>query len=336
MQSQISVVILNYNTSELLEKLLPSVLATNYASFEVVLADNNSSDNSVQLVKEKFPSVRIIETGGNHGYPGGYNRALREIKSDYYVLLNSDVEVHPDWLTEMMSSVKENDWAAVQPKILDYNKRTHFEYAGACGGFIDFLGYPFCRGRMLDHLEEDTGQYDEDIEIFWATGAALMIESSTFWDAGGLDEDFFAHMEEIDLCWRLKNLGHKIGVSHKSKVYHIGGGTLSKQNSHKTYLNFRNGLVLLIKNLPLSELIWKFPFRLILDGLAGGYFMTQGHWKDVGAVIRAHWNVFLRFGFWTAKRRKVQRRSGKIKLYPKSLVLNYFINNKRTYSDFMN
>lgn len=335
MHPQISVVILNYNTSELLEKFLPSVLASDYPNFEVVLADNNSDDNSVNLVQEKFPNVKIIETGGNYGYAGGYNKALRDLKSDYFVLLNSDVEVSATWLSEMMKSIDNNNWQAVQPKILDYNRKSHFEYAGACGGFIDFLGYPFCRGRMLDNLEEDSGQYDEDVEIFWATGAALMIQSSVFWEAGGLDEDFFAHMEEIDLCWRIKNLGYKIGVSHKAEVYHIGGGTLSKQNSRKTYLNFRNGLVLLIKNLSWTELVWKLPLRLLLDGLAGLYFIYQGHWKDFWAVIKSHWNIFLRIGFWFAKRRKVVRHENRISLHPKSLVLSYFLKNKKTYSDFI-
>lgn len=333
MSARISVVILNWNTKDLLEKFLPFVLATNHPDFEVVLADNASTDGSVAMVQEKFPTVKIVETGENLGYPGGYNNALRDNKSEYYVLLNSDVEVHPDWLKELDAAATRNNWAAAQPKILDYNNRDTFEYAGACGGFIDYLGYPFCRGRILDSCEKDTAQYDEEIEIHWASGAALFIKSEIYWSMGGLDESFFAHMEEIDLCWRIKNQGYKIGVAPMSKVFHIGGGTLSKQSSKKTFLNFRNGLVLLIKNLPTSQLIWKIPYRLVLDGVAGVFFLFQGNWKDTIAVIKAHFSVYSRIRFWWSRRKKIAPKKERITLYPKLLVSQFYLKGKKKYSE---
>lgn len=336
MPSKISVVILNYNTKELLEKFLPSVLASNHEDFEVVVADNNSSDGSVEMLQNTFPTVSILETGENLGYAGGYNRALRDNKSKWYVLLNSDVEVHPNWLKHLDESVTRNNWSAIQPKILDYNKKENFEYAGASGGYLDYLGYPLCRGRLMDSCEVDEGQYNEEAEIHWASGAALMIKGRDYWEAGGLDEDFFAHMEEIDLCWRLHKLGKKIGVSPMAEVYHIGGGTLSKQNSRKTYLNFRNGLVLLLKNLPLLELLWKFPFRLMLDGAAGAYFLAKGKQKDTRAIVKAHWNVFLRFGFWWKKRAKVQKTKHRMDLLQKSLVFQYYLKGVKTFKEYIN
>ncbi len=335
MLAKISVVILNYNTKELLEKFLPSVLASNHADFKVLVADNSSSDGSLEMVREKFPSIEIFETGENLGYAGGYNRALRDNKSEWYVLLNSDVEVHPDWLKYLDESVTKNNWSAAQPKILDYSNKEQFEYAGASGGYLDYLGYPLCRGRLMDTCEKDNGQYNEEVEIHWASGAALMIKASDYWEAGGLDEDFFAHMEEIDLCWRLHKLGKKVGVCPEANVYHIGGGTLSKQNSRKTYLNFRNGLVLLLKNLPIMELLWKFPYRLLLDGAAGIYFLFQGKRKDTWAIVKAHWNVFLRIGFWWGKRAKVQNTKHTMELLPKSLVFQYYLKGVKTFEKYI-
>lgn len=335
MPSKISVVILNYNTKELLERLLPSVLATNHNDFEVVVADNASSDGSVEMVRSKFPSVQIFETGKNLGYPGGYNCALKNNQSPWYVLLNSDVEVHPNWLMHLEQAAIRNGWAAVQPKILDYNKRDHFEYAGAAGGYLDYLGYPLCRGRLMDTCEEDKGQYNNETEIHWASGAALFIEREAYWESGGLDEAFFAHMEEIDLCWKMQSMGYKIGVNPMAEVFHIGGGTLSKQNAKKTYLNFRNGLVLLIKNLPLHEFLWKFPFRLVLDGAAGLYFLSKGKSKDTMAIVKAHWNVFLRIGFWWKRRGNPSKTTKNVRLLPKSIVFQYYLKGKRTFDAFL-
>ena len=227
-----------------------------------------------------------------------------------------------------------NDWSCAQPKILDYNNKTQFEYAGASGGFLDYMGYPLCRGRLMDTCEMDNGQYNETTEIHWASGAALFIKSDAYWDAGGLDEDFFAHMEEIDLCWRLHKLGYKIGVSPKANVYHIGGGTLSKQNSKKTFLNFRNGLVLLIKNLPFLELIWKFPFRLLLDGAAGLYFLFKGKKQDTWAIVKAHWSVFMNMGKWWKKRKRVPNTKHKMELLKNSLVFKYYLNGVKTFNEF--
>lgn len=287
MESRTAVVILNYNGESMLTRFLPSVVE-HTPDARIVVADNGSTDNSVSVVRTSFPSVEVLELGENYGFAEGYNRALAQIDATYYVLLNSDVEVTPRWLPSLVELL-DNDAAvaACQPKILACNNRTHFEYAGASGGFIDAYGYPFCRGRIFDTVEEDKGQYDAPCHIFWATGAALAVRSDVFRSMGGFDGRFFAHMEEIDLCWRIQARGCGIMVVPSSVVYHVGGATLQKSNPRKTYLNFRNNLLLLYKNLPAVRLRRVMRVRYLLDILAAIKFLIAGEWGNFKAVLKA-------------------------------------------------
>jgi hypothetical protein len=285
-----SVVILNWNGAALLRQFLPSVVAhTPSALAEVVVADNGSTDESLAVLRSEFPTVRIIAMPDNAGFAGGYNRALEQITTEYAVLLNSDVEVTPGWLEPLVAYAESHpDAAALQPKIRAYRCRDRFEHAGAAGGFIDRYGYPFCRGRIFDTVERDEGQYDTAIDIFWATGACLFVRMADYRLAGGLDERFFAHMEEIDLCWRLHRLGRRIACLPESTVFHLGGATLDVNNPRKAYLNFRNNLLMLYKNLPdgqRSSLIFR---RKLLDGLAALNFLLHGNVQGVRAIVRAH------------------------------------------------
>ena len=272
---KIAVVILNWNGKIWLEKFLDNVIE-NSKTAEIVVVDNNSKDNSISYLTKNYPTIRIIKNKGNYGYAKGYNEALKQINSEYFILLNSDIEVTENWISPVIDLMeKDKKISACQPKILDYNHRNKFEYAGACGGFIDKFGYPFCRGRIFNHLEEDLGQYNDSKEVFWALEACLFVRTTHFFEIGGLDEDFFAHQEEIDLCWRLKNKGYKIFVEPKSLVYHVGGGTLNVGSPFKTHLNFRNNLYMLFKNLPLSSLFIIMPIRLVLDGIASITFLGK-------------------------------------------------------------
>ncbi len=305
-----AVVILNWNGKHWLEKFLDNVIR-NSLNTEVIVADNNSTDGSVSYLKDNYPNIRIIHNDGNYGYAKGYNLALRQIDAEYFVLLNSDIQVTKDWtcpIIELME--KDQSIAACQPKILDYNNKNKFEYAGASGGFIDKFGYPFCRGRIFDDLEEDKEQYNDGTEVFWATGACLFVRASHFFEAGELDEDFFAHQEEIDLCWRLKNKGYKIMVEPKSEVYHVGGGTLNVGSPFKTHLNFRNNLYMLFKNLPLSSLFIIIPIRLVLDGIASITFLSnkQGI-NHFFAVMKAHFSFYFEIPKLIVKRRKISQQS---------------------------
>lgn len=286
----IAVVILNWNGEKYLRKFLPILIehTQNVRNTEIVVADNGSSDGSLKLLKDDFPEVRTILFEKNYGFAEGYNRALKEIESKYFVILNSDVEVTPNWLLELYEYMENNkNVSACQPKILSYNQRNSFEYAGACGGFIDKYGYPFCRGRIFGEIEEDNGQYDDIVDIFWASGACLFIRSEDFWEVGGFDEEFFAHQEEIDLCWRLKSRDKRIVCIPKSVVYHIGGGTLKTENPYKTYLNFRNNLLLLYKNLPHKLLVKTFDIRFYLDNLAAFHLLMQGKLQNAKAITDA-------------------------------------------------
>ncbi|MDR3046620.1 MAG: glycosyltransferase family 2 protein, partial [Bacteroidales bacterium] len=281
MKLKLAIVILNWNGKAFLEKFLPVLLLHTPDYAEIIIADNASSDGSMEMMKMKFPEVKTIQNSCNGGFSKGYNEALQKVDADYYCLLNSDVEVTENWVSPIMTLLDEHpDVAAVQPKLLSYYERDSFEYAGASGGFVDRFGYPFCRGRLFEIVERDQHQYDDIIETFWATGAALFVRSELYHKIGGLDEDFFAHMEEIDFCWRLKNLGYKVMVNPLSKVYHVGGGTLPKENSMKTYLNFRNNHFLLIKNLPENRLILTFFMRFFLDIAAAFLFLSRGNKKD--------------------------------------------------------
>lgn len=323
-----AIVILNYNGKDYLEKFLPSIL-THSENAEVIVADNASTDDSVSFLQTQFPNVRLIVLETNFGYAGGYNKALEQVDSEYYLLLNSDVEVTTNWVTPLEEFLDGNlSYAACQPKIRDYQNQQLFEYAGASGGFIDFLGYPFCRGRIFNTIEPDKGQYDQNINIFWASGACIMLRSEVYRKAGGFDEDFFAHMEEIDLCWRIHSLGFKIKCVTDSIVYHVGGGTLAKSSPFKTYLNFRNGLYLLLKNLPMVKLVLKLPVRIILDWVAATKFLIEGNFKHSLSVFRAHFSV-LRNIFKVLKKRNLISAAPKSKL----MIFEYYLKGNKKYSD---
>lgn len=334
---KVAVVILNYNGREYLEKFLPGVVI-NSKGHRVVVADNCSTDDSVELLKNDFPEVELIQNPDNKGYSYGYNQALRQLSDvDYYILLNSDVEVTPGWIEPVIEMMEKDERiAAAQPKILDYNKKSHFEYAGAAGGFIDSLGYPFCRGRLFLHLEKDEGQYDDEKRVFWATGACLFVRAEAYHKLNGLDEDFFAHMEEIDLCWRLNNAGYKVYYTGKSHVYHVGGGTLDKSNPKKTYLNFRNGLSLLYKNYSNRELWLKLPIRILLDIVASVKFMLFDSLKDGVAVMRAHRDFVREFRQNYKKRQATKKQTITNKtplIYNGSVVFEYFVKGKRKFNE---
>ena len=333
MKPLVSIVILNYNGAGYLAKFLPSVLATQYENFEVVVADNGSSDNSISLVKEKFPAVKIITNNTNEGFAGGYNWALQKVNADYYVLLNSDVAVDPHWIQPMVNLLESNKTiAACQPKILSFNNKEVFEYAGAAGGWIDALGYPFSRGRVFDVCEKDNEQYDTASPIFWATGACMMIRSELFHAMNGFDASFFAHQEEIDLCWRLQLAGYKIYACPQSAVYHVGAGTLPR-GGRKVFLNFRNNLIMLTKNLPLSSLIWKLPARFSLDAISAYKGLLSGDTSFFFAIAKAH---FAYMGYVLSgklKRTKSPKALETLEgVYPGSLVYQYFIKNKQYFS----
>ena len=280
---------MNWNGRAHLERYLPSVVRYTMPQYGVVVADNGSTDTSLEYVAEAFPQVEIVRLDRNYGFAEGYNRALREVESEYYVLLNSDVEVSEGWCEKLVEALDaDSQLAAVAPKLLADTDRERFEYAGASGGFIDILGYPFCRGRILSTTERDEGQYDTPREVFWASGAAFACRAEVFKSEGGFDSDFFAHMEEIDLCWRMQSSGYRIGVEPSSKVYHLGGGTLSTLSPRKTMLNHRNNLAMLYKNLPMGHLLWVLPVRLVLDGVAAASYLAKGQWSCVKAVWQAH------------------------------------------------
>lgn len=333
---RVAVVILNFNTRKWLEKLLPSVLQTQYDNLEIIVADNASTDDSVVFLKQNYAQVGIIQLEKNYGFAGGYNECLKQVEADYFVLLNSDVEVTPNWVQPIIDELENTPNAvACQPKILAYNQKEQFEYAGAAGGYLDTFAYPFCRGRIIDQTEQDTGQYNDAREVFWASGAAMFIRADKFREVGGLDARFFAHMEEIDLCWRLKNKGYKILVQPKAVVYHVGGGTLSRQNPRKTYLNFHNCLAMMVKNMPSGQLWWKLPFRLLLDDLAAIVFLFYGNWRDMLAVFKAHIRFTLQIGYWFNKREELKKQTTQrntIGIYQKSIVFDFFIRKKRKFS----
>lgn len=329
---KVAVVILNWNGKKFLEQFLPSVIQHSTEHAEVIVADNGSTDNSVQFVKERFKGVRVIEMPVNKGFTGGYNEALKEVDSEYYILLNSDIEVTANWIPPIIKLMdKESSIAACQPKILSYQEKDKFEYAGAAGGFIDWLGYPFCRGRIFDTTEIDEGQYDDERQVFWATGACMFVRAKVFHELGGFDEHFFAHMEEIDLCWRMQNAGYKVYYCPHSKIYHVGGGTLKKESPHKTFLNFRNNLYMLINNLPIEKLIFTMFLRLILDSIAALRFVMQGNWKNSVSVFKAYLEVSINF-LRTGKGKSLPGRMN-YGIFLNSIVVEYFLNKKRKFSD---
>lgn len=347
---KVSIVILNYNGKHHLEQFLPSVVKYSdgnrpeNASFvpEIIVADNASTDDSVSFLQSEYPNIQLLRFKKNYGFAEGYNKALKNIKTNIYVILNSDVEVTENWLAPVVDVLRTNRTVvACQPKIKAFHNKTHFEHAGASGGYMDALGYPFCRGRIFGDTEVDNGQYDDKQEIFWATGAALFIKATLFHKIGGFDSDYFAHMEEIDMCWRLRKAGYQIMVCPKSTVYHVGGGTLNVENPFKTYLNFRNNLMTILKN----ESGWKvyiiFPIRLVLDGLAGVQFLFNGQFQNIWSIIKAHFYIYAHAFTILQKRMKAQqkvdelyigkpRRKGKI---GGSIVLKYFLFGKKIFKD---
>ncbi|MDR0660067.1 MAG: glycosyltransferase family 2 protein [Prevotellaceae bacterium] len=287
---KVAIVLLNWNGKDLLEKFLPSVVRySNHKNYKVIVADNGSTDSSLAFLSASYPAVQQIVLDKNYGYTGGYNRALKQVGAEYYVLLNTDVEVTPEWLTPVLSYMDSHpDTAVCMPKIRSYKEQHKFEYAGAAGGFIDKYGYPFCRGRILNNVEDDKNQYNDACEIFWASGACMVVRSSVFWQTGGFDESFFAHMEEIDLCWRIKQLGYEIVCIPHSIIYHLGGGTLSYDNPRKLYYNHRNNLYMLYKNLPQKRFKRRIFSRLLLDGLSGIVYLLSLKLKAFRALLKAH------------------------------------------------
>ncbi len=329
---KIAVVILNWNGKDLLQKFLPSVVQFS-ALANIYVIDNASSDKSLDFLQSNYPSIKIIQNVGNYGFAKGYNIGLQNIKEEYLALVNSDIEVTENWLQpiiEMFESSEET--CIIQPKILDYKRKTHFEYAGAAGGFIDEYGYPFCRGRIFESIEEDQGQYDDESAIFWASGACFFIRNTTFKLLNGFDEDFFAHQEEIDLCWRAFNANCKIMYSYKSVVYHVGGATLQASNPHKTFLNFRNSLSMLVKNLPENKLFTIILMRMLLDGVAFFKFVFEGQFVHGQSILKAHYNFYLHISQNYNKRDK-RFKSNYFRI--KSIVFSHFFQKTNSYKNLL-
>lgn len=332
----VAVVILNWNGKHHLQQFLPSVLSASIENSEIIVADNASTDGSVDFVRTHFPGIRIVENKQNGGFAKGYNEALTAVDAKYFVLLNSDVEVDKNWLQPLVDLMESNTKiAACQPKLLDYQKKNMFEYAGAAGGYIDYLGYPLCRGRVVHICEENNGQYDNAQECFWASGAALFIQSKAYWEVGGFDEYFFAHMEEIDLCWRLKSLSYEVWVEPKSVVYHVGGGTLQKQSPLKTYLNFRNNLIMLWKNNRRSKLIWLMPVRFVLDAIAAYRELFLGKFVHFWAIAKAHYGFIFWLLFKTNKHKNAKRSSKDNGVIHRSLVWQFFIKKRQKFAEIV-
>lgn len=327
----VAVVILNWNGRSFLERFLPAVIRHTPGWARIIIADNASTDDSIGFLEKHYPGLQLIRLGKNLGYAGGYNAALEQVEANYYVLLNSDIEVPPRWIEPVVEYMQAHpEVAAAQPAILSWHQRQRYEYAGAAGGFIDVLAYPFCRGRIFHSLEEENGQYDQPLDVFWATGACLFVRQEAFWEVGGFDDRFFAHMEEIDLCWRLQNEGYRINSIPASRVFHVGGGTLPKSSPLKTFLNFRNSLWLLTKNMPSRWYYPLLPVRLGLDVMAALSFLLGGKWADARAVLRAHCAFLANF-------RRMRKQAARLPkalprgIYKGSIAFTYFIRGKKTY-----
>ncbi len=336
-----SVVILNYNSSEYLETFLPSVSFSSNNNFETIVIDNASTDNSVDLLEEWFPEISVISLNKNYGFAEGYNRGLKDVQSEYIALLNSDVEVEKGWLDPLVKFLGEHkDVGAVMPKILSCEDKTSFEYAGACGGYMDMLAYPFCRGRIFDDVENDSNQYDEPASVAWVSGAAFVIRRKLFEELGGFDGSYFAHQEEIDLCWKIRRAGFKLFVLPQSKVYHVGGGTLNYGSTRKLFLNFRNSLSTLYKNEKGSALLWKLPLRLVLDGVAGIKFLVSLHPSSCWAIIKAHFSFYGMIPLLNKKKRSDAKKIKELSIGPeikdgyisKSIVFQYYVKGVKTFS----
>lgn len=329
--------ILNYNGKTFLERFLPSVKASTYAHLHIVVADNASTDDSLTFLRSAHPDVKILINKTNEGFAKGYNTALRQVKADIFVLLNSDVEVTPNWIEPIVAlMVSDKSIAACQPKILDWNNRTKFEYAGAAGGWVDRYGYPFCRGRIFSHCETDHGQYDTVEPVFWASGAAMFVRAAVFHEMGGFDDFFFAHQEEIDLCWRMQLSGYRVFACPTSVVYHVGGGTLPQGNPKKTFLNFRNNLIMLYKNYRADERIWKIPYRLGLDAISAWKNLATGNSAYFIAVLKSH----IAFAGWCLFHQKEsifpKTKKGKpAGLYPGNVIWMHFLRGMHTFREII-
>ena len=345
----VAVVILNWNGRTMLERFLPSVMryslldqgaeagwqvpheAEMELSSEVVVADNGSTDDSLAFLRDNYPSVRLIELDRNYGFAEGYNKALAQVEADYYVLLNSDVECTPHWIQPVVAMMeREENVAIAQPKLLMFDRKNTFEYAGGAGGFIDSFGYPFCRGRLFSTMETDHGQYEDECDIFWASGAAMFVKAKVFHELGGLDGDFFAHMEEIDFCWRAKNAGYEVRYNPRSMVFHVGGGTLPKSSPFKTRLNFRNNLAMLYKNLPDGRLQHVLRCRMVLDWVAALKFLLQGHWGEFNAVYNAH-REFRDQRPQLREKRQALKQKTVAGVYQRLLLADYYLRCRKTF-----
>lgn len=330
-KKETAVVILNYNGKHWLEKFLGNVIEHSSKDADVIVADNASTDDSLEFLANNFPSIQVIVLKENFGFAGGYNESLKEIDYKYFVLLNSDVEVSENWLKAPIERLKEKEVGAVQPKLLMYDNKETYEYAGAAGGYIDRLGYAFCRGRIVKDLEKDNGQYNESVKIFWASGAAMFVKSEVFWKAGGFDSTFFAHYEEIDLCWRIKNLGYDIYFEPNSKVFHVGGGTLSNDSPRKTFLNHRNSLAMLYKNLPKKKRFKVIFTRLVLDGMIACHSLLKLRYKHFWAVAQAHFSFYGMLSDLKTKQLNVSDTPSEI--YDCNIIADYILSKKRKFSE---
>jgi len=333
----VSVVILNWNGSKYLQKFLPKLIEyTQMPDVEIVVADNASSDNSLQILATDFPTVKVIALEKNFGFAEGYNKALSALSAEYFLLLNSDVEVSENWLQPLLDFIRENPKVAVcQPKIRSFHKKDYFEYAGASGGFIDKFGYPFCRGRVLGNLEKDAGQYDDVARIFWATGACFLVRAEVFREVGGFDGDFFAHMEEIDFCWRLRSRGYEIACIPQSVVYHVGGGTLNAESPYKTYLNYRNNLLMLYKNLPADRLKKVMFARYFLDYLSALHLAVTGRFANALKIFKARRDYKkMRRQYAEIRQENIRQTTNReiAEIYPKSMIFQYYLKGGKTYN----
>ena len=332
----LTIVLLSYNSRNYLEQFLPGLIENTPKEYPIVVVNNGSTDDTEDFLSEHYPELRVITILKNKGFTNGYVESLSQIESDHYCLLSSDVEVSPGWTEAVMKVFAEDEKvAACQPKIKSWHRRNEFEYAGACGGYLDKYGYLFCRGRLFYTVEEDKGQYNETAEVFWASGACFFVKSSLYHKLGGLDDDFYAHMEEVDLCWRMKNAGYKIMSVPASEVFHVGGSIISYGSPGKTFRNYRNNLILLMKNLPAAQLIWKLPYRLVLDGVAFFHLLFTGQFILALTIIRSHFSFHSHFFYWLKRRKECQsmvKKGVRTTYYNKSIVWDYFISGKKYFS----
>jgi GT2 family glycosyltransferase len=334
-EQETAVVILSYNGRKWHELFLPAIVEEAASGYDVIIVDNASTDDTLQYVLEHFPSVKTLRIGINRGFANGYAEALREIQAKYYVLLSADFEVTKGWFPPLLNAMQQTQGlAACQPKVRYWKEREKFEYAGAGGAFMDKWGYLFCRGRIFNDLEIDNGQYDDNIEVFWASGGCFMVRADLYHKMGGLDADLYAHMEEVDLCWRLKNAGYRIGYIGGSTVYHVGGSVISYGSPQKLYYNYRNSLILLLKNERASKLLWLIPLRLVLDGVSALQLLAGGKFKSVATIFKAHMHFYGSFRKWLSHRKQAQlhiAQRNKEGVYPQSIIWQYFALRKKTF-----